>query len=146
MARITDILQQTTFYHSNTGLDQTSVNLGPDSRFVLETFIKALISKSSRCSILKTHNHLQLIPDSQPDSSLPDSLIFHTSIHDYLSVCLIKAGKCEAQNVKANYWCVHSNTQIPDRYSTLYSTWNKGRLSSYFWITIPGRVIRQSLD
>ena len=54
---------------------QTLANRGPDSRFVLKAIIKALISKSSRCSILKTHNSLYLIPDSQPDSSLPNYLI-----------------------------------------------------------------------
>ena len=57
---------------------QALANRSPDSRFVLEAIIKALISKSSRCSILKTHNRLYLIPDSQPDSSLPDYLIFPT--------------------------------------------------------------------
>ena len=37
------------------------------------------------------------------------------------------------------------NTRIPDRYSTRYSTSNKGRLWSYFRITIPGQVICRSL-
>ena len=34
---------------------------------------------------------------------------------------------------------------IPDGYSTWYLTLNKGRLSSYFQIMIPGRVICRSL-
>ena len=63
--------------------------------------------------------------------------------------------------VDARYWKpiivytrfpIHSQTQvclittrIPCPYSTLYSTSNKGRLSSYFQITIPGPVIYQRL-
>ena len=43
--------------------DQTSTNRGPDSRFILEAVIKALISKSSWSSIMKTPNHVHLIHD-----------------------------------------------------------------------------------
>ena len=63
---------------------QTSANRGLDSRFILEAIIKALISKSSRCSILKTHNYLCPIPDSQPDSSLPNNLIVQEHVWDQL--------------------------------------------------------------
>ena len=77
---------------------QTSANWGPDSWFVLEAIIKALIPKSSRCLILKTHNHLHLIPNSQPDLSLP---IFWYEL---------KIGQMQAQIVIANYGCVNSNT------------------------------------
>ena len=47
--------------------------------------------------------------------------------------------------LEADYWCVNSNTLIPGCYSKWYSTSNKGRLWSYFLITIPGWVIRPSL-
>ena len=57
----------------------------------------------------------------------------------------MKSGKHESQIVKADYECVNLNTQIADRYSTWCSTTNKGRFPSYFQITTPGRVIRQSL-
>ena len=64
--------------------NQTSENWGPETRFLLEAIIKALIFKSSRYSIMRTHNRLHPIPDYQPDSSLLDYLIFHTWIHNYL--------------------------------------------------------------
>ena len=48
---------------------------------------------------------------------------------------LMKLGKRKARIVKADYGCVNSNTQIPDCYLRGYLTLNKGRLSSYFWIT-----------
>ena len=51
---------------------QILANWGPNSRFAPEAIIRALISKLSRCSILKTRNHLNPIHDSQPNWSLPD--------------------------------------------------------------------------
>ena len=110
----------------------TLANQGPDSKFVLGAIIKALISKLSRCSLLKNHNRLHPIPNSHADSSLPDYLIFHTCIHNYLSVCKMKLGKREGWIVKGDYGCVNSNTQIPDHYLTWYSTLIKARLLSCF--------------
>ena len=52
----------------------TSANWGPDSRFILKAIIKALISKLSRSSILKTPNRLHPIHNFQPDSSLSNYL------------------------------------------------------------------------
>ena len=56
-----------------------------------------------------------------------------------------KTEKCQVRNLKADYWCVNSNTWITGRYSTWYSTLNKGILSSHFLITIPSQVICWSL-
>ena len=53
---------------------------GSDSRFVLEVIIKALISKSSQSSILKTPNRLHPIHDFPPESSLSEYLNFHTCL------------------------------------------------------------------
>ena len=119
-----------------------SANQGPDSRFALEGTTKALISKSSWCSILKTHNRLHPIL-----SPTRVCLFFHmhTQLLNRVSTCLMKSGKRKARIVKADYGCVRSNTWIPDRYVTWYSTSNKGRFSNYFWITIPGQVICQNL-
>ena len=85
--------------------------LGPNSWFILEAIIKALIFKSS-----------------------------------HIRACLMKSGKPEARIVKADSGCVNSNTQTHDCYSKWYSTSNKGQLSSYFPIKIPGQVICQSLS
>ena len=53
---------------------QTSANLDPDSRFILSAIIKALISKSSPSSILKTPNRLHPIHNFQPYLSLSEYL------------------------------------------------------------------------
>ena len=95
------------------GALQTSANRGPNSRFDLEAIIKALISKSSQCSILKTHNRLHPIPNSQPDSSLPDYLIFHTCIHNYLTVLPPFWSNCKL--IQANYE-LFSNNDIRSSY------------------------------
>ena len=50
-------------------LEKTSAIRGPDSRFVLKAIIKALISKSSRSSIMKTLNRVHPIHNNQPDLS-----------------------------------------------------------------------------
>ena len=63
----------------------------------------------------------------------------------FIPKCLMKSGKREARIVKADYGCVHLNTRTPYLYLTWYSTLNKGWLSSYFQITIPGWVIHLSL-
>ena len=56
---------------------QTLANWGLDSRFVLKAIIKALISKSSRSSILKTPNCLHSTPKcSTPNSQLSAQLEF----------------------------------------------------------------------
>ena len=89
--------------------------------FVLEAIIQALICKSSWSSILKTPNHLHPIHHFQPDSSLPEYL--------NICACLMKLGKREARIVKADYGCVNSNTQIPDRYSTCIQPW----INSDYW-------------
>ena len=81
-------------------VNQTSVNWGPDSRFVLKAIIKALISKSSRSSKLKTPNRLHPIHDFQPNLSLPEYLNFHTCLHDYQHLFCSKCG------------CVNSNTWL----------------------------------
>ena len=59
--------------------------------------------------------------------------------------CLMKSIKHKSRIVKADLGCVNSNTSIPGRYSAWYSTSNKVRFPSYFWITIPVQVIRRSL-
>ena len=46
---------------------KTAANRRPDLRFVLKAIIKALISRSSRSTILKTPNHLHPIHNFQPD-------------------------------------------------------------------------------
>ena len=63
----------------------------------------------------------------------------------YIHVCLMKWGKHESRIVKAHYGCANLNIWIPDSSSAWYSTLNKGRFPSYFWITTPGWVICQSL-
>ena len=57
-----------------------------ESRSQLEAIIKALISKLSRSSILKTPNCLHPIHNFQPDSSLSKYLNFHMCLHDYLLI------------------------------------------------------------
>ena len=49
---------------------QTSVNRGPNSRFVLEVIIKALISKSSGSSMMITLHCVYSNHNSQPDLNL----------------------------------------------------------------------------
>ena len=67
-----------------TAFKQTSTNLDPKLRFILEAIIKALISKSSRSSIMITLNRVHSNHDSHPDSNLSDYLNFHTCLHKYL--------------------------------------------------------------
>ena len=54
------------------------------SRLEVSNYEKALISKSSRSSILKTPNRLHPIHDFPPESSLSEYLNFHTCLQDYL--------------------------------------------------------------
>ena len=82
---------------------QTLANQGADSRLILEAIINALISKLSQCSILKTHDHLHPIPDSQPDLSLPDYQIFHTCTHNYLVEYLTPIQRGIQPRIKADY-------------------------------------------
>ena len=52
-------------------------------------------------------------------------------------------------NCKSQFWMFQLKfywSWVPDRYSTSHSTLSKGQLSSYFWITIPGRVISRNLN
>ena len=59
---------------------QTLANWGPNSRFILEAIIKALIFKS----ILITLNGVHSNHNSQPDSNLSDYLNFLTCLQKYL--------------------------------------------------------------
>ena len=126
---------------------QTLAYQGPNSRFVLKAIIKALISKSSQNSMLITLNHVHTNNDSQPNLNQSDYLNFHTCLHEY-SRMLNEIRQTRSTNYKSRLLMCqleYSNTWIPGRYSTWYSTSNKGRLSSYFQIMIPGWVICQSL-
>ena len=63
-------------------------------------------------------------------------------IPDLINICACST------NCKSRLWMCkleNLNTQIPERYWTWYFTSNKGRFPSYFWIMIPGRVIRRNL-
>ena len=70
---------------------QTLMNRGPDSRFVLEAIIKALISKSSQSLIMVILNRVHSNHISQPELNL------------YICACLMKSGKHKSRIVKADY-------------------------------------------
>ena len=116
---------------------QTSANQDPNSRFVLEANIKALISNSSWSSILKISNCLHPIHDFQPTRICPNTLI-PTSAYtiSYLNKHLFALNA--SLFVFSKKFDQLTNNNLSHRHK-------KGRLSSYFGITMPGRVIPRSL-
>ena len=104
--------------HSN----QTLANRGPDSRFVVEAIFKPLVPKLGQSSIIITQNRAHARHKSQPNSNLSEYQ------HGYTNTDLFKylfQSKYKSGIVKADYGCVNSNTQIPDRYLMWYLTLNR---------------------
>ena len=66
-------------------------------------------------------------------------LFFPKSMHSLL-VTAICSNLLRLMNLLVFFFVL----SLPDCHSTWYSTLNKGRFPSYFWITTPGRVIRRS--
>ena len=131
--------KRTYFFHrSNRSVQlslvlQTSANQGPDSSFFFEANIKALMSKSNSSLVMKLM--------VQGRASRPRGEYQRESSHFWVIRRVITCVWYLFAFLKySNIARVMSLT--PN--SAYYSTLNKGRISSYFWIAISGQVIRRS--